>query len=258
MTAQELFDMLMAYPQPTRTEILNCTEEITRNYEPERVEVLLLDFADMLFQWQCDETYKRAKWEYDETERQHRAKYDEVYSVYEKKLHFAEYALAMGTNEPIEWPEEPEPYEPLPFIPPMPGTIAENIHIPAMYNYAVEVLQKKLDTTPYTCTAPTLPAVLDTPEAKAIFDRAKELGSMDYNFRWLQGKQYLACFARRMSLYLKLGKGLNPDNTPRINWQPFEKLFNMPPGKLRSNYNDVKGKYGENPEIERTLNELMP
>lgn len=257
MGVQELFDILMAYPQPTRTEILNHIEEVTRNYEPERVEALLSDFADMLFRWQCDETYNQAKREYDERERQHRAEYDERYSAFEMELTIAEYALAMGTSEPIEWPEEPEPYEPLPFIPPMPGTIAFNIHIPAMYNYAVELLKGK--TARQSQSRPKkLPPELDTPEAKAIFDKATELGLMDYNFRWLQGKQYLACFARRMSLYLKLGKGLNPDNTPRTNWQPFEMLFNMPSGKLRSNYNDVKGKYGENPEIERTLNELMP
>ncbi|MEE0978081.1 MAG: hypothetical protein UH625_01590 [Muribaculaceae bacterium] len=177
MTPQELFDLLMAWPQPTRTEILNHIEALTRNYEPERVEALLADFAEMLFQWKCGKTYDRAKWEYDERERQHRAVYDERYSAFEVQLNFAEYALAMGTNEPIEWPEEPEPYEPLPFIPPMPGTIADNIHIPAKYNYAVDVLQKRLDPAPGACPGSIyLPSGLDTDRARKYFARAVEAG----------------------------------------------------------------------------------
>lgn len=255
--------MLMAYPQPTRTEILNHIEEITRHYEPERVEALLADFAEMMPGWKIKAAISMAEalhaLEVSKFERYQR-ELQRYKTAQEEAARNRRYEKLLAISIPTEWPTKPTPVEqPKPFVTPAPWELdVDSVEIPALYTYAVEVLQKKLDTAPDTRTPPTLPAELDTPEAKAIFDKAKELGLMDCNFRWLQGKQYLACFARRMSLYLKLGKGINPDNTPRINWQPFEKLFNMPPGKLRSNYNDVKGKYGENPEIERTLNELMP
>lgn len=263
MTPQELFDLLMALPQPTRTEILDHIEAVTRNYEPERVKALLADFADMLPGWKIKAAISMAEalheLEVSEFER-YKRELQEYEASQEEAARNRKYEKLLAISIPTKWTPKPTPVkEPKPFVPPAPWELdVDGVEIPTIYTYAVEVLQKKLDTTPDTCTEPTLPTVLDTPEAKAIFDRAKDLGLMDCNFRWLQGKQYLACFARRMSLYLKLGKGLNPDNTPRINWQPFEKLFNMPPGKLRSNYNDVKGKYGENPEVDRTLNKLMP
>ncbi len=83
-----------------------------------------------------------------------------------------------------------------------------------------------------------LPAELDTAEANRYLDRAKELGLMDDNYRWLKGKQLLACFCHDMSQHLGLGKG------ERIAWLPFETLFDTK--NLRYNYNDMQ-KTGSNP-----------
>lgn len=87
---------------------------------------------------------------------------------------------------------------------------------------------------------------LTTPEAKAYFRKAIKLGLMDSNYNWRKGLQMLACFAREMSLRLNMGKGENSDGTKRISWQPFETLFSIDAGKLRSNYNDIQ-KTGQQP-----------
>lgn len=254
--------MLMAYPQPTRTEILNHIEEITRHYEPERVEALLADFAEMLFQWKCVETYDRAKWEYDERERQHRAEYDERYSAFEVKLNFAEYALAMGTNEPIEWPDELEPYEPLPFIPPMPGTIADNIHIPAMYNYAVELLNRK--AAGQSKNHPKkLPPELSTPEAFAIFSAVEEAGYCATDgdgYRWESTTALLAYFIDEVSRSLDM----RPSND-RIPWSKFAPVFNLSGFTVRTCRNEVskytttdtKGAQKDKPEGWRELKNII-
>lgn len=86
-----------------------------------------------------------------------------------------------------------------------------------------------------------MPKELNTPEAKMYLAKAIELGLMDNNNNWLKGLQMLACFAREMSLKLKLGKG------ERNSWKPFETLFNVPAGKLRLNYNDIQ-KTGQAPK----------
>lgn len=86
-----------------------------------------------------------------------------------------------------------------------------------------------------------MPKELMTPEARVYFEKAIELGLMDANNNWLKGWQMLACFAREMSLKLKLGKG------ERIAWKPFETLFCVPKGKLRLNYNDIQ-KTGQAPQ----------
>lgn len=85
-----------------------------------------------------------------------------------------------------------------------------------------------------------LPSELDTEEAHKYLTKAKEIGLIDNNYKWLKGKQLLACFCHDMSQKLKLGKG------ERIAWKPFEVLFGMGKGKLRSNYNDIQ-KTGQNP-----------
>lgn len=87
---------------------------------------------------------------------------------------------------------------------------------------------------------------LKTPEAKAYFRKAIKLGLMDSNYNWRKGLQMLACFAREMSLRLNMGKGENSDGAKRISWQPFETLFSIDAGKLRSNYNDIQ-KTGQQP-----------
>lgn len=83
-------------------------------------------------------------------------------------------------------------------------------------------------------------ASLQTDEAIKYMENARKLGLIDNNGQWLKGLQMLACFAREMSVRLKLGKG------ERISWQPFEKYFGIEKGKLRLNYNDIQ-KTGQSP-----------
>ena len=90
-------------------------------------------------------------------------------------------------------------------------------------------------------TETKLPEELNTDEAKKYFQCVIDLGFMDNNYKWLGGLQTCAYFASKMSDKLKLGKG------ERINWKPFEALFCVPKGKLRSNLNDVF-KTGGNPK----------
>ena len=87
----------------------------------------------------------------------------------------------------------------------------------------------------------TLPKELDNDEAKRYFNKAINLGLMENGYKWLKGLQMLACFAREMSSKLNMGKG------KRISWKPFEKLFGVKDGKLRSNYNDIQ-KTGQEPK----------
>lgn len=101
-----------------------------------------------------------------------------------------------------------------------------------------------------------IPKELDTDEAKGYFTKAVELGLMSDDFRWLKGLQMLACFAREMSLKLKLGKGVNSDGTPRISWKPFESLFGVPYGKLRLNINDIQNK-GQNPKKAYLIDQIF-
>ena len=87
---------------------------------------------------------------------------------------------------------------------------------------------------------------LDNDEAAKYFAKAIEIGLMDESYNWSKGKQLLSCFAREMSLRLGLNKAQNSDGTQRISWQPFEQLFKIDKGKLRSNYNDIQ-KTGQTP-----------
>ena len=94
--------------------------------------------------------------------------------------------------------------------------------------------------------AQQLPDQLNTDEAKQYFEKAIGLGLMDNCYRWKKGLQMLSCFAREMSLKLNLNKSTNSDGTKRISWKPFEILFGIEKGKLRSNYNDIQ-KTGQSP-----------
>ena len=108
-------------------------------------------------------------------------------------------------------------------------------------------------------TAPNglrLPSVLNTPECWEIWEQAKEKGLISDNFKWQNGLQLLACFAREMSLRFSLGKGINSNGTKRINWRIFEELFNIEKGKLRSNYNDIQ-KTGAEPSEINIINEIF-
>ncbi len=83
-----------------------------------------------------------------------------------------------------------------------------------------------------------LPPELNTAEARRYLDKAKALGLIDKHYRWLKGKQLLACFCHDMSQKLHLGKG------ERIAWLPFEIFFGIK--NLRLSYNDIQ-KTGSNP-----------
>lgn len=85
-----------------------------------------------------------------------------------------------------------------------------------------------------------LPPELATDKAMKIWDRAKQNGLIDDNFKWLKGLQMLACFAREMSLQLDLGKGINKDGSKRINWRIFEMIFELKKGALRGSLNDIR------------------
>lgn len=247
MNTRDFFNRLMEYPQPTRTELLDTIENLTRNYNPDRTAALLADFEELLNEWKYNRVVEHLETEYNVN----------VLEPFYTALHCAKYALAMGSNESIEWPEEPAPFTP---PPPFPGCYDDSlIFVTPMYEYAVEVLRshRKDNQAAHNSNAPNLPPELSTPQASEIFKRAKDEGLIDDGYNWLKGKQFLACFARRMSLALNLSKGINPDGTPRISWKPFEVLFGYQPGKLRANYNDVKGKYGESQEVERTLNRIF-
>ncbi len=75
-------------------------------------------------------------------------------------------------------------------------------------------------------------------DAQKYIKKAIELSLIDNNFKWTEGKEALASFAREFSLKCNMGKGVNSDNQPRISWQPFETLFGVK--GLRSNYNDIQ------------------
>ncbi len=109
-----------------------------------------------------------------------------------------------------------------------------------MYFIAMALLNRKLSKTPINNKTNILPDVLNTDEAKELFNRAIELGLMKDDYTWDKGLQLAACFAREMSIRLDIGKG------DRISWKPFEELFKLENGKLRSNYNDIQ-KTGQNP-----------
>jgi hypothetical protein len=98
---------------------------------------------------------------------------------------------------------------------------------------------------------PSLPSELERPEVKKYLDKARELGLIDGDYKWLKSKQLLACFAADMSHKLELGKGLNADGTSRISWKPCEILFKQT--NLRSSYNDVQ-KTGQLPIGYKLLN----
>lgn len=115
------------------------------------------------------------------------------------------------------------------------------------YFYAIKLLRKQFDDEKQIRS---IPRELSTPEAKKYFEKAIELGLMDANYNWKKGKQMLACFAREMSIKLKLGKG------ERISWRPFEILFGIEKGNLRLNYNDIQ-KTGQDPSESKLIDKVF-
>lgn len=250
MTPQDLFEKLTAYPQPTHTEILNSIEELTRNYEPERVNALIADFGDLLSSWKYEEVVKSLRREYDVN-----------YSRYEEALNQAEYAVAMGTNDLIEWPEEPAPFvAPIPF----PGFYDDsNVFVPSMYDYAVKLLKSKITTKQPNLYNKKLPPELSTPEASAIFSAVEDAGycSADGDgYRWENTKALLAYFIDEVSRLLDL----RPSND-RIPWSMFVTVFNLSESAKRTCSNEVnrytttdkKGAQKNKPEGWRELKNII-
>lgn len=127
-----------------------------------------------------------------------------------------------------------------------------DVDVQRYYHFALDILNKALvnadreeqpqpgpeaDPQP---EAGGLPERLNTPEANKYWQRAKDLGLIDDDYRWQQGLQLLSCFCYEMSRHLKLGKG------ERVNWQIFAPVFDVRPERLRGNYNDIQ-KTGQQP-----------
>lgn len=177
MTPRDVFNALVEYPQPSRTEVLTAINTLTQNYNQEYTKALLADLENMLDEWKYNKVVERLEEEYNE----------KILDPYYTALYRAKYDLAMGTNEPIEWPEEPAP-----FIapPPFPGCYDDSlIYVAPMYEYAIDLL--KSHTKPESPTTVTvLPSELDTERARKYFARAVEAGYMiptDTGYRWVMG-----------------------------------------------------------------------
>lgn len=100
----------------------------------------------------------------------------------------------------------------------------------------------------------SLPAGLNTKEAKALLAQAVNVGLCDDNYKWLKSKALLAYFADRVSEYLDLGKG-EYDGKAKTSWKPLESLFGISglsgakrdyqkTGKLPGGYKDVDNLFG--------------
>lgn len=102
----------------------------------------------------------------------------------------------------------------------------------------------------YTYSTPLEPSpttkLLDTEQARIYFNRAVEAGLMSEQYKWLASQFLLACFCREMSYKLDLGKGVNSEGQKRVCWQPFEALFGIKKGALRTSLNDIQ-KTGQSP-----------
>ena len=97
-----------------------------------------------------------------------------------------------------------------------------------------------MDIVNDTQATKTIPSILISEKASFYFHKAIKEGLMNEKYEWIKGLQLLSCFAQKMSDSLNLGKGTNSNGTKRITWKPFEELFNIKPGKLRSNFNDIQ------------------
>lgn len=91
-----------------------------------------------------------------------------------------------------------------------------------------------------------VPSELDTEQARKYFARAVEAGLMTEQFEWHKSQVLLACFAREMSLKLRLNSAQNSDGTHRTSWRPFEHLFGLKKYALRTSYQDMR-KTGQEP-----------
>ena len=227
MNARELFTLLMEYPQPTRTEVLAELETLTRNYDQVHTEALLSDFGDMLNEWKYDKVVGRLEAEYNE----------KILNPYYTALHNAEYALAMGTNEPIEWPEEPTPFV---APPPFPGCYDDSvIFVSPMYEYAVEVLKDHAPNNQdsHNSTGPSISPEFSTETAQIIFEKLTENGYCSIEgdrYKWEKSTALLAYCIDKMSHILDL----RPSND-RIPWSKFKSVFGLDEKTIRTCRNEV-------------------
>lgn len=253
MNARELFTMLMEYPQPTRTGVLAELETLTLNYNQEHTTALLSDFEDMLNEWKYNKVVARLEAEYNE----------KILAPYYTALHNAEYALAMGTNDPIEWPEEPAPFV---APPPFPGSYDDSfIFVAPMYEYAVEVLKYHAPNNQdsHNSTDPSISSEFATEQARRIFEKLIGNGycSIDgCRYKWKKSIALLAYCIDEMSLILEL----RPSND-RIPWSKFKSVFGLDEKTIRTCRNEVskytttdkKGAQKDKPEGWRELDAVL-
>lgn len=248
MNARELFAMLIEYPQPTRTEVLTELETLTRNYNQEYTTALLSDFEELLNEWKYSKIVARLEADYNEN----------VLAPYYEALHRAEYAIAMGTNGPIEWPEEPLRFTP---PPPFPGCYDDSlIFVAPMYEYAVEVLKnhKPNNQDFHNSTTPNLPSEFSTEQAQNIFKRLAEnrYCSVEGNrYKWVKSTALLAYCIDEVSRILEL----RPSND-RIPWSKFAPVFGLDKSGVDTCRNEVSKytmKYKDKPEGWRELDILL-
>lgn len=248
MNARGLFSMLMEYPQPTRTEVLAELETLTRNYNQEYTTALLSDFEELLNEWKYSKIVARLEAEYNKN----------VLEPYHEALHCAEYAIAMGCNEPIEWPEEPQPFcPPAPF----PGCYDDSlIFVAPMYEYAVEVLKshKPNNQDFHNSTTPNLPSEFSTEQAQTILKRLAEnrYCRVEGNrYKWEKSTALLAYCIDEVSRILEL----RPSND-RIPWSKFASVFGLDKSGVDTCRNEVskyKQGYKDKPEGWRELDILL-
>lgn len=253
MNARELFAMLMEYTQPTRNEVLTELETLTRNFDREHATALLSDFEDMLNEWKYNKVVERLEAEYNE----------KILDPYYTALHNAEYALAMGTNDPIEWPKEP-----VPFVapPPFPGCYDDSfVFVAPMYEYAVEVLKNHAHNNQdsHNSDTATLSDEFATETAQIIFGKLTENGYCSIEgdrYKWEKSTALLAYCIDQMSLILEL----RPSND-RIPWSKFKSVFGLDETTIRTCRNEVskytttdkKGAQKDKPEGWRELDTLL-
>lgn len=95
--------------------------------------------------------------------------------------------------------------------------------------------------------AKELPQELDTPEIRAVLDRAIDKGLMDEKGNWFENKDLLCIFCASIfaTYMVKPNPDLNPDNTLKLYWKPFEEYFRIKgkpikPDSMKGAYNKSK------------------
>ncbi len=92
-------------------------------------------------------------------------------------------------------------------------------------SYKIIASQPQQEPTP---SSPIIPQELASQKARAIFNKAIEVGLMRQEgegFKWVATKRLLAYFADRMSEHLNIGKGMLTDGRIKTSWKPFEDMF---------------------------------